>query len=299
MVKTKGGNGNRRSVKRDKKFRVEMDSELLPFLMSIFPEKSRTTVKSFLVHRQVAINGRTQTVHNYKLKAGDELWWKVIGEERPDPNRKVRVLYEDEDLMIVDKKVGVLSASNDVNDETVYTMMSEHVYKRRKGSEVFLVNRLEQNVSGLMLLAKNEEMYEILREEWFKGFIKRSYVAVIEGILPEKKETLVHYYRTSIKNKQIYYSDTDNGGEQAILRYNVLKINNFYTLVQIELGSSLKGQLRTQLAYLGHPVAGDKRNGARSNPLSRLCLHANKMYFKHPVTLEPLRFDLGVPGNFK
>lgn len=285
--------------KKDKRYRVSNDIELMAFLQTLFPDQSRNTIKSYLKHRQIAVNGRTQTLYNYALTSGDEVWWKGIGEEKPNPNRKVRILYEDEVLMVVEKKLGVPTSSREAIDETVVSLMKAHLKKREPEAQVYTINRLEHNVSGILILAKNEEIRDILLEAWYQGMIKMTYVGVVEGQMPDKEGLLVHYQKESLKNKRVYFSEQDNGGNKAETYYKVLKENERYSLVRLEMHSMVKNQLRGQLAFIGHPLAGDKRNGAHSNPLSRLSLHAQKLYFKHPFTLEPFRFDTGVPACFK
>ncbi len=291
--------GRKRSVP-NKDIKVEKNAKLLEFLLSYYSGKSRSEVKSYLSHRQIAVNGRTQTHFDFELFEGDTVTYRTIGEERPNPNHKVRVVYEDDFILLVDKKCGVLSHSTKEDGTiTAFTVMKEHVRRRGKENKLFKVHTLDRDVSGLLLFAKDEETQFHLQKSWKSGGLKRQFVAVVEGETMEPKGELVSYLTEDARTLKVQASSVNNGGNEAVMRYSVIKTNGQYTLVALDLVTDLKHQLRVQLQSIEHPIAGDKKYGAQTNPLGRLCLHFNYLEFIHPYTREIMKFDTGIPVNFK
>lgn len=281
------------------KLRVKTKNTLLPFLIETMTDKSRSAIKSYLAHRQVAINGRVTTLFDTPVNQGDEVSIRTIGESAPNPNHRVRIVFEDEDLIVVDKKPGVLSMSTGVEGEqTAYSIMMEHVRRHRKTDRVYIVHRLDRETSGLLILAKSEEAQERLQNDWNNTIIERRYIAVIEG-QPEKREgRIISWLTDNLKSMKVMSSPVDNGGKEAITNYRVIKSGERYSLVELHLETGRKNQIRVHMADLGHPIAGDKKYGAKSNPLGRLCLHAQTLSFYHPFTGQPMKFDTGIPPKF-
>ena len=284
---------------QEQKFRVTSVNTLLPFLMETFKDKSRSAVKSYLAHRQIAINGRVSTAFDATLHLGDEVSFRLLGEQTPNPNHKVRIVFEDNDLIIVDKKPGVLTMSTGLEGEqTAYSIMMEHVRRHRKTDRVYIVHRLDRETSGLLLLAKSEEAQARLQEDWNKTVIERRYIAVVEGKLDQTNGTIRSWLTDNLKSMKVSSSTTDNGGKEAITHYKTIRSGEKYSLVELNLETGRKNQIRVHMANLGHPVAGDKKYGATSNPLKRICLHAQTLSFYHPFTGEAMKFDTGIPPQF-
>lgn len=280
---------------------VKKEARLLNFLLEHYSDKSRSEVKSYLAHRQIAVNGRTQTHFDFELFPGDTITFRVIGEERPNPNHKVRIVYEDDFILVVDKKYGVLSHSSTIDDDTpsAFTVMKEHVRRRGKDNKLFTVHRLDRDISGIILFAKDEETQEFLREKWQNGNITRSMVAVVENEMTQRSGKITSWLTEDARTRKVTANPEDNGGSCAQTSFSTIKTNGQYTLVRLDLHTDYKHQLRAQLASLGHHIAGDKKYGATTNPLGRLCLHFNYIEFPHPYNKEKMLFDLGIPTNFK
>ena len=284
----------------DQNYTVKHDAQLLEYMIEIWPHQSRSAIKSYLAHRQIAINGKTETAFDLPLRAGDRLTWRSVGEERQNPNHKVKIIYEDDHIIVVDKKPGVLTMSTGrEGEQTAYSVMMEHVRRRNKNNRIFIVHRLDRDTSGLLLFAKSEEIQEILQERWNENIIRRQYVGVVEGEMEQPEGQIVSWLTENPKSLKMQASPVDNGGKKAITNYRVIKNNGRYTLVEITLETGRKNQIRVQLASIGHPIAGDQRYGAQSNPLGRLCLHAQVISFMHPVTREVMKFDTDVPAIFR
>lgn len=291
----------RRRVQPDREFRVEREARLLEYLIALFPEKSRTEVKSYLTHRQISVNGKTETAHDTPLRPGDALTLHSVGARRDSTKWKIRVVYEDKHLAVVEKRNGVLTMSTGKEGErTAYSYMMDHVRAQGgRGARVFIVHRLDRETSGLLLFAKSEEVQARLQENWNDNIISRRYVAVLEGVPEPREGQVVSWLTENPKSLKMTSSPVDDGGKKAVTNYKVLKDNGRYSLAEIELETGRKNQIRVQMASIGHPVAGDKKYGAQTSPIGRVCLHARSISFVHPVTGERMDFDTGVPAAFK
>lgn len=281
------------------KFTVKHDAALLAYMIEVMPEKSRTTLKSYLSHRQILVNGKLYTAFDTPVRRNDEIQILDVGVEPQNPNNRLRIIFEDEHIIIIEKKNGLLSMSTGkAGEQTAYTILNEHVRRRKKDARVFIVHRLDRDTSGLILFAKSEDVQQTLQTNWNDNVIERKYVAVVEGELPQKEDTIISWLTENPKSLKMMSSPKDNGGKKAITRYKLLKSNGKYSLVELELETGRKNQIRVQMASIGCPVAGDKKYGAVTNPLGRVCLHAQTLAFRHPVTGERLRFDTGIPQTF-
>ena len=290
----------RRKTAKDRMLTVPADDQLLNYLLKALAPKSRNEIKSYLAHRQVVVNGKVITAFDHEVKKKDQVIIRVVGEEKPNPKHKVRIVFEDEHLMVVEKKHGVLTRSTCKEDEqTAYSVMTEHVRRRHRNNRIFIVHRLDRETSGLLLFAKSEEAQFRLQHNWNENIIKRAYVAVVEGVPNPENGTIHNWLTENRKSLKMHSSPTDNGGKEAVTHYKTLKNNGLYTLLEMELETGRKNQIRVHMSDLGTPIAGDKKYGAASNPLGRICLHARSLVFKHPFTFEMMTFDTGIPKNFK
>lgn len=285
-----------------KRMKIEHNGQLLEYLIENVPEASRTTLKSYLSHRQILVNGKLATVFDYHLNKGDELQILDKGVEKQNPNSRMRIIFEDKYIIVIDKRNGLLTMSTGKEGEqTAYSQLMEHVRRHTgdKAARIFIVHRLDRETSGLLIFAKSEEVQHILQEKWEENVITRQYVAVVEGKMEKSEGQIVSWLTENSKSFKMHSSPTDNGGKKAITNYKVIKSNGNYTLLYLWLETGRKNQIRVQMASIGHPVAGDKRYGAHSNPINRLCLHANLIAFVHPMTGERMKFDTGIPQIFQ
>ncbi|MDR1544941.1 MAG: RluA family pseudouridine synthase [Prevotellaceae bacterium] len=282
-----------------KDFIAEKPMQLLEYLSVAFQGKSRSEVKSYLAHRQIAVNGKCCTAFDFALQKGDAVRFSSVGEEKPNPNHKCSIVYEDADILIVNKKYGVLSMSTGQDGETTaYSLMTEHVRRRGKDNRIFIVHRLDRETSGLLMFAKNARAQEILQTNWNENVISRKYAAVVEGKVEQDSGQIVSWLTENRKSFKMNSSSTDNGGQKAVTHYKTIQRGEKFSLLELELETGRKNQIRVQLASILHPIAGDKKYGAQSNPLKRICLHARTLSFFHPVTRQKMSFDAGVPKEF-
>ena len=212
-------------------------------------------------------------------------------------NPLLQIVWEDDYLIVVNKREGLLSvASERVKERTAYHLLSDYVKKSDPRNKIFILHRLDRDTSGLMMFAKSRAVQEKLQSAWNEMITSRTYVAVVEG-RPEKDTDLLTSYLTENARMQVYVSATGDGKE-AITRYKVLRSNGVYSLLELELETGRKNQIRAQMQSIGHSIAGDMKYGAETDPARRLLLHARRLYFIHPETGEEMRFETRIPALF-
>lgn len=282
---------------RGRRIKVEADDALLAFLLRILSGQSRSSVKALLAHRQILVNGKVTTQFDAPLRAGDCV---TVSYERGKVelrNPLLNIVWEDDDLIVVNKKNGLLSVANArVKERTAYHILSEYVKKTDPRNKIFILHRLDRDTSGIMMFAKNPEVQKRLQANWNTAITERTYVAVVEG-RPERDADLLVSSLTENRKMQVYVA-AEGDGKEAITRYRVLQSNGRYSLLELELETGRKNQIRVQMQSIGHPVAGDYKYGAETDPAGRLMLHAMRLHFIHPVTGVEMRFDTRIPDMF-
>ena len=158
------------------------------------------------------------------------------------------------------------------------------------------MHRLDRDTSGLMMFAKTRAVQEKMQSNWNDVITERTYVAVVEG-RPEKDFGLINTQLKENDKARVYV--VNDGGKESITRYKVLRSNGTYSLLELNLETGRKNQIRAQMEYIGHPIAGDFKYNAETSPAGRLMLHAQKLYFIHPETGEEMCFDTRIPDSFK
>lgn len=277
---------------------VNEREELMKFLIAQLPHKNRNNIKTLLKKRQVLVDGKAISQFNYLLKPGQKIVLDQAPTSMTTQMRGITVVYEDKDLIVVNKNAGLLTMATDKEKRaTVYSILSNYVKDNNKDSKIFIVHRLDRETSGLMLFAKNEEMQELLQESWKETVEERSYLAVIDGKL-DPAEGSYRSYLFESKVFKVHSTNDPEKGREAITHYSTLKSNDSYSLLKVNLETGRKNQIRVHLQELKHPVVGDKKYGSTSNPIGRLGLHAWVLAFTHPVTGKKVRFETSIPGSF-
>jgi pseudouridine synthase, RluA family len=276
---------------------VKNNNTLLPYLVELLAGQSRTSVKQLLKHGQVSVNGKTETRFDAALAAGDKVDVSREKKRVEFSHPQLKIVWEDADLIVADKKDGLLSVSDSSSQErTAFFLLSQHVKRFDARNRIFVLHRLDKGTSGLMMFAKNAEIQEYLRSNWHDSITRRSYVALIEGA-PAKEEDVVVDYLAENERMKVYCTSPQKGKE-AVSRYRVLKRGAKHSLIEVELETGRKNQIRAQMEHLGHPVAGDPKYGARTDPAGRLMLHARRLFFIHPATGQEMRFETPTPKLF-
>ncbi|WP_304736074.1 RluA family pseudouridine synthase [Duncaniella muris] len=279
-------------------YQVAEEAALLEFLIGAMPQRKRTAIKNLLSHNQIAVNGIPTTQFDMALKAGDEVKANLTREFRVFYNRRLKLVYEDDDIIVVNKGYGLLSMGTDkIKEGTAYSILREYLKWQDPRNKLFIVHRLDRDTSGLMVFAKNQEAKDKLQHNWNNMVIARKYLAVVEG-RPESEEGEVRSYLAENSHFEVYSTDKPEEGQLAVTRYRTLRSRNGYSLMEVSLDTGRKNQIRVHMKDLGHPIAGDRRYGAKSSPIHRMALHAQTLRFIHPMTRKDMNFSTPVPASF-
>lgn len=292
--------------KNNTSIRVEETTTLLPLLLAKY-SSSRTSAKSLLAHRLVMVNGSIQTRHDTPLKKGDNVT-VISGKGNIElKHPKLQLVYEDDYLLVVEKKPGLLTVPAHVGGQetTVMSILKNYVRKQNQRATVHVVHRLDRETSGLLVVAKTPEIQEYMRTYWKQLVTKRTYVAIAEGTFQQEEGQIKSWFTEDKRNAIVYSSPTDDGGDLAITNYKVLKKTsadkaNQLSLVELHLDTGRTNQIRVHLASKGHPVLGDRKygHGNSNSPIDRLCLHARVLEFIHPATEKVIHFETPTPKEF-
>lgn len=284
---------------KETKLKVTEPIELMTFLLAKMGGMSRNSVKSLLAHRQVMVNNKITTQFNLTLQPND---FVSVNSGRGNielSHPKLRIVFEDSYLIVVEKKEGLLTVSTGNSDETTaFSILKTYVKKSSPQNRIYVVHRLDRETSGIIMFAKNREVQFTLQENWHRIITRRIYVALVEGKVEKENDTIVTWLTENEKSLKIHSSNFDNGGQQAITHYKCIKSNDNFSLLEIELETGRKNQIRVHMQGIGHPIVGDKKYGASESPIGRLGLHARLLAFYHPVTTEIVSFETSVPRNF-
>lgn len=211
--------------------------------------------------------------------------------------RGLTILYEDNDILVIDKPAGLLTIGTETEKiKTAYHALSNYVRKgcAKSSKHVYVVHRLDRETSGVLVFAKTREAKDRLQAGWQE--CEKKYLAVVHGSLAEKTGTITSYLA---ENKaHVVYSTLDAAnGKLAQTAYQVLQETDEFSLLEIELLTGRKHQIRVHLADKGHPVVGDAKYG-RKDSGKRLALHALSLAIKHPINASRLLFKAVVPAGF-
>lgn len=281
-----------------KEFKVKEECELLSFLLEKFSKLSRNAVKSILSGHYVGVNGAPVSQYNLKLSKDDIV---IVSKQRISRKnrRDLPIIFEDDEFIVIDKPSGLLTVPSDnEKGRTAYRMVNDYVQQKDKHNRVFVVHRLDEDTSGVLLFAKNSKIKDILQKEWDEIVLERGYYAVVEGKMDKTEDTFIDYLKENALNL-MYVTHDKNNGKKCITQYKVLKTNKDYSLLDVKIDTGRKNQIRVQLGHRGHHVIGDDKYGEPANPLKRLGLHAYKLKFVHPVTKKICSFESKIPVVFE
>jgi 23S rRNA pseudouridine1911/1915/1917 synthase len=270
-------------------------------LRALYPASSRRRLKRWLEDGRVRVNGAVVRRGDAAVGAHDRV--QLAAAPGPEFPAALRLVHEDADLLVVDKPPGLLTiATARERERTAYRMLAAYVAggpSRRAAPgtpRLFIVHRLDRETSGLLAFAKASRAKRLLQAQFAARTVERVYVAVVEGRVREAAGTL----RGRLVEDHALRVRPAAGagtGRQAITHYRVLESRPLFTRLELRLTTGRRGQIRAQLAALGHPIAGDRDYGSRRDPLRRLCLHATRLAFVHPRG-GWVRFESAVPAGF-
>ena len=315
--------------KQDTVLKVAEGGQLMDFLMAKMGGMARSSVKQLLGQRRVKVGNAIQTRHDFMLKAGDIVTVSSGRGNSQLTHPKLRIVYEDDDLIVVNKQPGLLTvaATPGSSETTAYSILRAYVKKQNARAGIYVVHRLDRETSGLLVFARSEELQHYMRQYWRELVTERTYIALAEGVLSPREGKITTWLTEDKRNAVVYSSPVDDGGDIAITNYKTLKTTTTpphpspqgresgsrhfsslegrsggvtYSLVELHLETGRTNQIRVHLASKGCPVVGDRKygHGNESSPIDRLCLHAKVLAFIHPVTEKTVRFESPVPKEF-
>lgn len=277
------------------------ETTLLAYLFEVLAPKSRSDIKSMLAHYHVQLNGTTVTQFDTPVKPTDKVSVNFTRPFAVIRDNRIHILYEDEYLIAVEKASGLLSVGRAGKDEqTAWSLLTNYMKQKDPRSNAFVCHRLDQYTSGILVFAKDGNVQRALRYNWDNLVRERGYYAVVEGT-PEREHDELRHYLIEDDAMRVHVVHTDNIPQEArlaVTRYSVMQTNGHHTLLNVNIFTGRKNQIRAQLAEIGHPVAGDRKYGATTNPAARLMLHNYRLSLQHPVTHQLLTFDLPAPKTF-
>ncbi len=295
----RGGRPVARAASKYTIYNVNEPAELMDFLMKKMDGISRSKLKAILGGGGVLVGDTITTQYNFPLKPGMKV--QVSKEKRSHEFRHpmLKLVYEDAYIIVVEKKEGLLSVSTERQKErTAQHILSDYVKRTHRNNRIFVVHRLDRETSGLMMYAKDELTQRTLRDNWHEIVTDRRYVSIVEGEMERDHGTMESW----LTDRTLYVSSSpvdDGVGKYSVTHYKTIKRANGYSMMELNLETGRKNQIRVHMSELGHPVVGDERYGSTSDPLGRLALHAFKLCFYHPVTGQPMEFETPYPSNFR
>ncbi|MDD5226665.1 MAG: RluA family pseudouridine synthase [Candidatus Omnitrophica bacterium] len=284
-------------------FSVPEETHLQDFLFTALNDLKKTKIKQILKFGSVRVNGRVVTWYQHPLKAGDKI--EILSKDRASAERSkselgLKIVYEDNDLLVVEKPSGLLTMGTEREKEaTLYFMLNQYERSKTKdeSGRVFIVHRLDRDASGLIVFAKNDASKRALQGRW--ELATKKYYAITEGTPKEKSGTIENFLREDAFRRVYSVPKNHPEAQRAVTHYRLLRENGGYALLEVTLETGRKNQIRVHLSGLGYPIMGDEKYGAKSDPFRRLALHACFLSFPHPVTGELKSFKSALPAPFK
>ena len=283
-----------------KEYYVKNNGELLEFLFENIKGQSKNNIKTILKNNCIGVNGAPVKQFNYPLLKGDVVCVSKypLEEKIKKDNFKLEIIYEDDDFLVINKPYGLLSISSDKEkSKTAYRYCMDYVRSKDKMARIYVVHRIDKETSGVLIFTKNEKLKNILQDKWNDIVSKRGYFAICEGIFEKKEDRLVNYLRMN-KENLMYVTKDKKDSQLCITNYKVIRENKNYSLLDINIESGRKNQIRVQLGYINHFIVGDDKYGDPSDPINRLGLHAYQVTLKNPLNNKIYDFKTKMPSSF-
>lgn len=283
---------------------IDSDTTLLDTLSINFKETSKNKLRKMLTEGRISVNGKIEHKAKRELINGDlvKILDKLTSKElTPPPKQKAKnldIIFEDEDILIVEKPAGLLSvATNKMESDTLHSRCVDYIKSKYQSNWCFIVHRLDRETSGIMVFALSKQNKEYLQEQFAERSVYRIYFALVEGKLPQKSGTQIEWLFEDKNLRVKKVKANTKSSKEAITHWEVIRENSETSLVRILIDTGRRHQIRMAMKSLGTPVVGDDLHGAQTDPMGRICLHASSLEFLHPQTDEPVRFETKVPFN--
>ena len=274
---------------------VKKEGELLDYLYNNL-DMPKKRIKQYLTHGSIFVNNNRTRKYNLKVVPG-----MTIVIDTDSKNKKTLpfdILFEDEHIIVVNKPSGLLTiATEKERDKTLYHIVREYLVSKNQYARVFIVHRLDKDTSGIVVLAKDEKTKNKLQENWNEYVSLREYVAIVHG-KPKKDEDRIVQKLKETKTNLVYITK-DQDGKEAITNYKVIKSNDDYSMLSINIETGRKNQIRVALSSIDTPIVGDKKYGLKNDKETRLYLHANRLKMYYPEIKKDILFETTTPNEFK
>jgi len=268
--------------------KVKKAASLLEVLGEFFPDSSKTTLRSWIKHGRIISQNKSLCIPSMPISENTLLHFE---DKVKHASFGLKVIYEDKDLVVIEKPAGLLSVATDFEEkETVHSALK----KRQVASRVLPVHRLDRDTSGVMVFAYTQRAREGLKKQFHIHAMDRQYLALVEGCMETESGT----WKSLLKEDANYFVFSHPSGKEAITHYEVIQSFKHYTALKLTLETGRKNQIRVQASEVGHPIVGDAKYGATQNPLKRMALHACLLSFVHPVSKKKMEFKSLVPATF-
>jgi 23S rRNA pseudouridine1911/1915/1917 synthase len=279
------------------KITAQKDGPIVDLLVEAFGLSSRTHIRKMLKYNMIRVGGQLVTRADYAVGAGDVIEYVKKTGRKNKIAPPVPIIFEDDDLLIAEKPAGLLTfGERGTGGTSLYRVLKDFLNQRSGGRQrLHVVHRLDREVSGIVLFAKNAKVQQKIKKNW-KGTKKR-YHALVEGRPEKERGTIQSWLREGVDRKMAS-SDKPAGAKLAVTHYRVVKRISGHTLLEIETETGRKNQVRVHLAEMGCPLVGDRRYGADANVIRRIRLHAFYLGLTHPVAGRLVEFESPMPRGF-
>ncbi len=277
------------------KIAINKSFTLIEFLAEQYPDSPRTRIKKLLQSGNIRINDRPVTLHSYKLKPGDVFEISRLAVNAAKAGLPFPVLYEDKDVIVVDKLAGKPTSSTD-GSLSIQEILSEFLKRQSKGRfRAYVVHRLDKEASGVLLFAKTRDAMEIIKGNWKET--EKHYYALVEGI-PEKAEDTIKSWLIEDKLQKVHSTGETTNAKFSVTNYRTIKLLKDHALLDVRTDTGRKNQIRVHLSDIGCPIVGDRKYGASDEFRRRVRLHAYSLSFPHPVTGKMITVKSLMPEGF-
>jgi len=274
---------------------INKPTTLLEFLTEQYPDSPRTRIKKLLQHGNIRCNNKSVTLHSHKLSTGDVVEIDTHGGTAAKAALPFPVLFEDQHIIVVEKPVGIVTSSTD-GSASVQGIITQFLKEQTRGKmRASVVHRLDKEVSGVLLLAKSHLAMNRIKEKWKET--EKRYYALVEG-KPEKPAGSIESWLVEDHSQKVHSTHESSKAKFSVTHYRTIKQVDQYTLLDVNLETGRKNQIRVHLSDIGCPIAGDRKYGAAADFVRRIRLHACYLSFPHPMTGEKITIESPLPEGF-
>ena len=280
------------------------DIELIEALKAHFPNSKRNTLRKMLTEGRALVDGKVVHKAKYLVEAGSSVTISdrekaAITSPPPVPKKphpRIKILFEDTDIIVVNKQAGLLSVATDkMEPDTLHSRVVDYLQNEDEGEWAFIVHRLDRETSGVMIFAKHKRHKEYLQAQFAERSVHRVYHALVQG-KPEQDSGTIHEWLLEDKFLRIRTVNKRNpNAKEAITHWSLEDSDEIASLLMLTIETGRRHQIRVGLANLGLPVLGDEQHGAVGNPIGRIALHATSLELLHPESEDPVRFEATIP----